>query len=106
MKLLAVAGGADVAAIAGLVLQAAARRTPLLLDGVVAAAGALVANQTQPRASRWWRAAQGTAEPGQQIALRSLGLTPLLDLGVSAGDGTGGLLALQLLRAAVAATSA
>ena len=99
--LLRVVGGADVAAMAGFAFQAAARRTPLLIDGVVATAAAMVAAAAQPRLTRWWRAAQLTPEPAHALALGRLGLTPVLDLGVVAADGTGGLLALPLLRAAV-----
>jgi len=99
-ELLAVAGGADIAAMAGFLVRAASRRTPVLLDGVMAAAAALVAQDIQPRCVRWSRAAQRTSEPAQALALRRLGLEPILDLGVEAGDGTGGLLAVPVLRAA------
>jgi nicotinate-nucleotide--dimethylbenzimidazole phosphoribosyltransferase len=106
--LLRVSGGTDVAAMAAFLLRAAARRTPVLLDGVVATAAALVAHQASPRAKGWWQPAQVTAEPAQDEALKILGLRPILDLGVEAGDGTAGLLALQLLQSAVliAASSA
>jgi nicotinate-nucleotide--dimethylbenzimidazole phosphoribosyltransferase len=103
LRLLSVAGGADVAAIVGFLVRAASRRTPVLLDGAVATAAALVAQDLQPRCVRWWRAAQRTSEPAQAVALRRLGLEPILDLGVEAGDGTGGLLAVPLLRAAARA---
>jgi nicotinate-nucleotide--dimethylbenzimidazole phosphoribosyltransferase len=102
-ELLAAVGGADVAAMVGFLVRAAARRTPVLLDGVVAAAAALVVQEIQPRCVRWWRAAQLTGEPAQAVALRRLGLDPILDLGVEAGDGTGGLLAVPILRAAARA---
>jgi nicotinate-nucleotide--dimethylbenzimidazole phosphoribosyltransferase len=87
----------------GFLVRAAARRTPVLLDGVVATAAALVAQDLQPRCVRWWRSAQRTSEPAQAVALRRLGLEPILDLGVEAGDGTGGLLAVPMLRAAARA---
>ena len=103
VELLATAGGADLAAMVGFLVRAAARRTPVLLDGVVAAAAALVVQELQPRCVRWWRAAQRTSEPAQAVALRRLGLEPILDLGVEAGDGTGGLLAVPVLRAAARA---
>jgi nicotinate-nucleotide--dimethylbenzimidazole phosphoribosyltransferase len=90
-----------VAAMTGFIFQAAIRRTPVLLDGVVAAAAAMVAAAAQPRVTRWCRAAQLTPEPAHEIALARVGLTALLDLGITAGDGTGGLLAVPLLRAAV-----
>ena len=102
--LLASAGGSDVAAMVGFLVRAAARRTPVVLDGVVASAAALVAQELQPRCVRWWRAAQRTGEPAQEVALRHLGLDPILDLGVEAGDGSGGLLAVPVLRASARAT--
>ena len=100
LPLLSIAGGADIAAMVGFLVRAASRRTPVLLDGVVATAAALVVQDLQPRCVRWWRSAQRTGEPAQAVALRRLGLEPILDLGVKAGDGTGGLLAIPVLRAA------
>jgi nicotinate-nucleotide--dimethylbenzimidazole phosphoribosyltransferase len=105
LELLATAGGADIAALAGTMVRAAARRTPVLIDGVVAAAAALVAQELQPRCVRWWRAGQRTAEPAQAVALRRLGLDSILDLGVQAGDGSGALLAVPALRAAARTTT-
>jgi nicotinate-nucleotide--dimethylbenzimidazole phosphoribosyltransferase len=103
MALLAVAGGADVAAMTGFLVQAAVRRTPVLLDGVLSAAAALVASAIAPNASVWWRAAHRSAEPAHAIALKHLGLEPVLDLGIRAGEGAGALALLPLLRAAVRA---
>ena len=85
IALLAVVGGADVAAMTGFLIQAAVRRTPVLLDGVMSAAAAVVASAIAPSASVWWRAAHRSAEPAQTIALRYLGLEPVLDLGIRAG---------------------
>lgn len=99
--LLATAGGADVAALTGFLLRAAARRTPVLLDGLTAAAAALVTHELQPRCVRWWRVGQPTREPAHAIALRHLGQEPILDLGMNTGDGSAALLALPVLRAAI-----
>ena len=103
MALLAVGGGADVAAMTGFLIEAAVRRTPVLLDGVLSAAAALVAHAIAPNAAAWWRAAHRTGEPAQTIALRFLGLEPVLDLGIRAGEGAGALAVLPLLRAGVRA---
>jgi nicotinate-nucleotide--dimethylbenzimidazole phosphoribosyltransferase len=103
LDLVATAGGADVAAMLGFLVRAAARRTPVVLDGAVAAAVALVVQELQPRCVRWWRAGQRTGEPAQAIALCRLGLEPVLDLGLETGDGSGGLLAVPMLRAAARA---
>jgi nicotinate-nucleotide--dimethylbenzimidazole phosphoribosyltransferase len=102
MELLARVDGADIALLSGLLLRAAARQTPVLLDGVVAAAAALVANTATVIAPRWWQAAQLTGEPAQEVALRALPLEPIVDFAMATGDGTGGLVALGLLRAALA----
>lgn len=88
------------AAAAALALQAAARRTPVLLDGAAATLAALVAYEAQPRAVRWWLAADSAADPGQQAALQALALVPVLDLASDRGDGTAGVLAVTVLRAA------
>lgn len=98
--LLAAAGGADLAAITGLIVQAARRRTPLLLGGVAAGAAALVAQLAAPRVVRWLAAGQLSPDVGHELALRRLGLTPIQELNVSLDQGIGPLLALPTLRAA------
>ncbi|GAU69511.1 putative nicotinate-nucleotide--dimethylbenzimidazole phosphoribosyltransferase [Streptomyces sp. NBRC 110611] len=102
LELLAAAGGADLAAITGFLLQSAVRRTPVILDGVVSAACALVAQRVAFRAPDWWLAGQASGEPAQAKALDRIALNPLLDHGVTAGEGTGALLALPLVQAAAA----
>ncbi|WPB93719.1 nicotinate-nucleotide--dimethylbenzimidazole phosphoribosyltransferase [Streptomyces malaysiensis] len=102
LQLLATVGGADLAAITGFLLQSAVRRTPVILDGVVSAACALVAQRVAFRAPDWWLAGQASGEPGQEKALDRIALTPLLDQGVTVGEGTGALLALPLVQAAAA----
>ncbi|MCP9946110.1 nicotinate-nucleotide--dimethylbenzimidazole phosphoribosyltransferase [Streptomyces somaliensis] len=102
LGLLAAVGGADFAAATGFLLQAAVRRMPVILDGVVSAACALVAQRAAFRAPDWWLAGQASGEPAQAKALDRMGLAPLLDHGVTAGEGTGALLALPLVRAAAA----
>jgi len=100
-ELLEALGCADAAACAGFLLRAAARRTPVLLDGLPAAAAALVAYEAQPRAVRWWESADLSAEPAHELALTKLGKRSVLDLGIGLADGTAGLLAVPVLRAAV-----
>jgi nicotinate-nucleotide--dimethylbenzimidazole phosphoribosyltransferase len=89
------------AAAAGLTLQAAARRTPVLLDGPVAATAALIAYEAQPRAVRWWAAADLGPDPAHETVLTRLGLRTVLGLGIGAGDLLAGMLALPVLRAAL-----
>jgi nicotinate-nucleotide--dimethylbenzimidazole phosphoribosyltransferase len=101
VALLAACGGADLAAMAGFCAQSAVRRTPLLLDGVVVTAAALVADRMAPGARSWWRAGHRSPEPAHSLALAELGLDPIVDLGLRLGEGTGAAVALPILRAAV-----
>ncbi|WP_162618317.1 nicotinate-nucleotide--dimethylbenzimidazole phosphoribosyltransferase [Mycobacterium leprae] len=101
--LLRCCGGADLAAMAGFCAQAAVRRTPLLLDGMVVTAAALVAERLAPGSWQWWQAGHQSTEPGHALALAALDLDPILDLRMRLGEGTGATAALLVLRAAVAA---
>ncbi|MFD2418629.1 nicotinate-nucleotide--dimethylbenzimidazole phosphoribosyltransferase [Amycolatopsis pigmentata] len=97
VALLRTAGGADLAAIAGFLAQAAIRRTPVLLDGLAAGAAALVADELAPGARSWWVAGQRCAEPAYDFVLERLDLKPLLDLDIRLGEGAGAATALPLL---------
>ncbi|MFI9641056.1 nicotinate-nucleotide--dimethylbenzimidazole phosphoribosyltransferase [Micromonospora sp. NPDC051925] len=101
LGVLAAVGGLEHAALAGLILGAAARRVPVLLDGVIAASAALVAAALAPDAVGAMIAGHRSAEPGATVALRHLGLDPLVDLGLRLGEGTGALLALPVVTGAV-----
>ncbi|WP_309234857.1 nicotinate-nucleotide--dimethylbenzimidazole phosphoribosyltransferase [Nocardia sp. XZ_19_385] len=102
VDLLRVAGGADFAALTGFLAQAATRRTPVILDGVVITAAALVAEDLAAGASAWWLAGHRSTEPAHTLALTHLRLDPLIDMDMRLGEGSGALTALPLLRAAVA----
>jgi nicotinate-nucleotide--dimethylbenzimidazole phosphoribosyltransferase len=102
VALLATAGGPDLAVATGLLLAAAARRTPVVLDGVVSAAAALVAQRVAFRSVDWWLAAHRTGDPAQELALDRLSLDPLLDLGIHVGEGVGAMAAVPLVQAASA----
>ncbi|MEV1158919.1 nicotinate-nucleotide--dimethylbenzimidazole phosphoribosyltransferase [Micromonospora chokoriensis] len=101
LGVLAAVGGLEHAALAGLILGAAARRTPVLLDGVIAVSAALAAAAFAPDAVGAMVAGHRSAEPGATVALRHLGLEPLVDLGLRLGEGTGALLALPVVTGAV-----
>jgi nicotinate-nucleotide--dimethylbenzimidazole phosphoribosyltransferase len=101
LDLLAVAGGTDLAAMTGFILQAACRRTPVLLDGLAPVTAALVAQRANVRIVRWLQIGQRSGHPAETLALERLGLEPILDLGVTAGEGCGSLLAVPTIRAAV-----
>ncbi|MQS39615.1 nicotinate-nucleotide--dimethylbenzimidazole phosphoribosyltransferase [Streptomyces katsurahamanus] len=102
LELLAAVGGADLAAMTGFLLQSSVRRMPVILDGVVSAACALVAQRAAFRAPDWWLAGHVSGEPAQAKALDRMALNPLLDHGVTVGEGTGALLALPFVQAAAA----
>jgi nicotinate-nucleotide--dimethylbenzimidazole phosphoribosyltransferase len=95
-------GGFEVAGLVGVVLAGAARRVPVILDGFIATAAALVAAALAPDAVHAMFAAHRSAEPGHDVALAHLRLAPYLDLGLRLGEGTGGVLFIHLARAAAA----
>lgn len=92
----------DLAAMAAFLAQAAVRRTPALLDGVVVTAAALAAEELAPGARAWWAAGHRSAEPAHALALAQLGLDPLLDYGMRLGEGSGAVAALPTLQSATA----
>ena len=100
LRLLGALGGADLAAMTGICLQSARRRTPVLLDGVVVTAAALLAERIAPGTAAWFAAGHRSSEPAHAPALDALGLEPLVDLGMRLGEGSGALVALPLLCAA------
>jgi nicotinate-nucleotide--dimethylbenzimidazole phosphoribosyltransferase len=97
---LAAVGGLEHAALTGYMLAAAAHRTPVVVDGVIACSAALAAVSLHPDVGSALVAGHRSAEPGATTALATLGLTPLLDLGLRLGEGTGALLAVPLVSAA------
>ena len=99
---LAAVGGLEIATLVGLILQAAAGRTPLILDGFITAAAALVATAMCPALPARLIASHRSSEPGHAAILAHLRLVPLLDLDLRLGEASGGVLALGLLDAASA----
>ena len=98
---LAAVGGFEIAGLAGVMLGAAAHRVPIVLDGLIAGAAALVAAALTPGVVDYCIPSHRSAEQGHAIALRHLGLSPLLELDLRLGEGTGALLAMPLIEAAV-----
>jgi nicotinate-nucleotide--dimethylbenzimidazole phosphoribosyltransferase len=93
-------GGLEIAAMAGAVLGAASQRRPILVDGFISSAAALVAIRLDPAARDYCIFAHRSAEKGHDVLLAALKAQPLLDLGLRLGEGTGALLAVPLVRAA------
>jgi nicotinate-nucleotide--dimethylbenzimidazole phosphoribosyltransferase len=105
LGVLAAVGGLEIAALAGVVLGCTARRTPVLVDGFITAAAALVAVRLEPRCAGVLIASHRSPEPGHAVILEALELDPLLDLGLRLGEGSGAALALPLVAAALAILS-
>ena len=99
LGVLASLGGLEIGGLAGLILGAAAARRPVLVDGFIATAGALVATRLCPAVRDYLKAAHQSAEFGHQIMLADLGLRPLLNLEMRLGEGTGAALGMSLLEA-------
>lgn len=102
LGVLAALGGFELAGLVGVILAGAARRAPVVLDGFIATAAALVAVRLAPAVRDYLVAAHRSPEPGHAVLLEALGLAPLLDLGLRLGEGTGAALAIGLIRAALA----
>lgn len=92
-------GGFEIGGIAGFILGCASLRKPVLLDGFICAAGALIAQALCPDAAQYMIASHKSMEPGHGIALKKLGLRPLLDLDLRLGEGTGAALAMPMVEA-------
>lgn len=93
-------GGYEIVGLAGAILGAAARRIPIVLDGYIVSAAALLAVKIAPDVRGYCIAAHRSQEPGHRIALAALGLEPLMDLDLRLGEGSGAALALPLVEAA------
>lgn len=97
IDVLAKVGGAEIAGIAGLILGAAANRIPVVIDGFISTAGALIAYGIEPKTSHYLFAAHESVEIGHRAMLEKIGLEPILDLNLRLGEGTGAALAMMLI---------
>ncbi len=95
-------GGFEIMAMAGFMIGAAARRIPVIVDGVIALAAAVTADALVPGLRPFLIAGHRSTEPGATVALNHLALTPLIDLGLRLGEGTGAALAIPLVQSAAA----
>ncbi len=93
-------GGLEIGVLAGAMLGTAAGRRPVVVDGFISGAAALIAWLISPTARDYFIASHQSVEPGHRVGLDTMGLTPLLDLGMRLGEGTGATLAMHLIEAA------
>jgi nicotinate-nucleotide--dimethylbenzimidazole phosphoribosyltransferase len=101
LDVLAKVGGLEIAGIAGLVLGGAKNRLPVVVDGFISTAGALIACELNPQVREYLFAAHRSQEVGHQCMLERIGLEPILDLHLRLGEGTGAALAMGLIEAGV-----
>ncbi len=101
LDVLAKVGGLEIAAIAGLVLGCAANRVPVVIDGFISTAGALIASELNPDVRDYVFAAHKSVEIGHSFMLDRIGVEPILDLRFRLGEGTGAALAMTLIEAGV-----
>ena len=97
---LAAVGGFEIAGLAGAIIGGATARVPVVLDGLIVAAAALVAVSLCPATRPYLIASHRSPEPGHRVALEYLELEPLMDMGLRLGEGSGAAVALHLLRLA------
>jgi len=94
-------GGFEIGGLAGVILAAASRRIPVIIDGFISGAAALLAYRIEPNVKDYMIAAHSSVEQGHKIILESLGLKPLLDFDLRLGEGTGAALAMSVVEAGI-----
>ena len=92
-------GGAEIGGIAGLIIGAAANRIPVVIDGFISTAGALIAYTLEPKTKDYMFSAHMSQEIGHKVILEKMGLRPILDLDLRLGEGTGAALAMFVIEA-------
>lgn len=105
ISVLMAVGGFEIAALAGVMVGAASAGAPVLLDGFITGAAALIAARLAPAVQPYMIAAHRSVEPGHRIVLETLALEPLFDLGLRLGEGSGAALAIPIVRSAAAILS-
>lgn len=101
IDVLAKVGGAEIAGICGLILGAAKNRIPVVIDGFISTAGALIAYELEHKVKDYMFAAHNSVEKGHRVMLERMGLRPFVDLDLRLGEGTGAALAISLIEAGV-----
>jgi nicotinate-nucleotide--dimethylbenzimidazole phosphoribosyltransferase len=96
IDVLAKVGGAEIGGIAGLILGAASEHIPVVVDGFISTAGAMIACEMEPKTADYLFAGHSSVEIGQRSMLKKMGLSPILDLNLRLGEGTGAALAMMI----------
>jgi nicotinate-nucleotide--dimethylbenzimidazole phosphoribosyltransferase len=99
IDVLAKVGGAEIGGIAGLILGAASEHIPVVVDGFISTAGAMIACEMEPKTADYLFAGHSSVEIGQRSMLKKMGLSPILDLNLRLGEGTGAALAMMMIEA-------
>lgn len=99
VDVLAKIGGTEIGGIAGVILGAASNRVPVVIDGFISTAGALIAYCIEPKTKDYMFAAHNSVEIGHKAMLEKIGLKPILDLDMRLGEGTGAALAMHIIEA-------
>lgn len=97
VSMLAKVGGAEIGGIAGLIIGAAANKVPVVIDGFISTAGALIAYSIEPKTRDYMFSAHMSQEVGHKAMLDKIGLRPILDLDLRLGEGTGAALAMLMI---------
>ncbi|MCX6008561.1 MAG: nicotinate-nucleotide--dimethylbenzimidazole phosphoribosyltransferase [Chloroflexi bacterium] len=105
IDVLAKVGGFEIGGLVGVILAGAAYRIPVVIDGFISGAAALIATSLSPQAKDYLIAAHLSAEAGHELLLQFLGLKPLLNLNMRLGEGTGAVMGIFLAEAAVGTLS-
>ncbi|WP_145410131.1 nicotinate-nucleotide--dimethylbenzimidazole phosphoribosyltransferase [Paenibacillus xylanexedens] len=100
LDVLSKVGGLEIAGLTGVILAAAANGCPVVVDGFISTAAALIARQLAPVSTAYMIASHTSDESGHAALLREMDLKPMLDLNMRLGEGTGGVLSLHLIDAA------
>jgi nicotinate-nucleotide--dimethylbenzimidazole phosphoribosyltransferase len=101
IDVLAKVGGFEIGGLAGIILAAASKRVPILIDGFISGAAALIAYYIEPKVKDYMIAGHCSVERGHRIILEHIGLKPILDLDLRLGEGTGAALGMNIIEAAV-----
>lgn len=93
-------GGLEIAGLSGVILACARRRTPVVIDGFISSAAALLAAKIAPKSVNYMIASHLSAESGHSLALAEVGLTPMLHMNMRLGEGTGAVIAMNIIHSA------